>query len=582
MASQVREHAPSLREHLARAKAARAKLNAGVQNVVSNEPPKPATDPEFLNQMYHANARAALVRLREKRIHEEFKHHWIDNVVSLHPLLNPQELEEKKKAEFEQWLRTQRKKLPRKPIKLGLPTQQPVADPTRPRLPKTPLPSKSPTPPGSKRGPTTPPGSKRGPASPPGSKGKGKGKGKSGEKAAAELEERPLMTSIELLMQAQELLDKAAERDAFAGTRKGATFERRLGTQLIKEMSGGKKLEDLVREWDKNGDGDINQIEFRACVRNNLCMKADNKEIDAFFSQMDKDGGGALDLSEIRPALKALKDASTNADKEIDEIRAQAQELRVKADVVKACAESVALVEKAETLVTVLQSEPSAETEPPVELVARRKALADAIDEHKRAWVDASITKSEVRRNIKDLGVIGEEIETLLDKKQKVMHKQIIDKTATALLVKETAKALMEQRKAAKQNQKALLAERAREKAEAEAKAEAEEARLQAEAEAKEEKKRLRAEAKKAEAARKAAEKAEYEAKIAARRAAEKAEQDLKSNKAMITEDVDVQARREAQKSIDPETGTFNAKKQWKMAGLLAKLSTAASKSTSE
>lgn len=37
-----------------------------------------------------------------------------------------------------------------------------------------------------------------------------------------------------------------------------------------------KKLEDVVREWDKNGDGEINRIEFRACVRNSLGLKADN------------------------------------------------------------------------------------------------------------------------------------------------------------------------------------------------------------------------------------------------------------------------------------------------------------------
>lgn len=50
----------------------------------------------------------------------------------------------------------------------------------------------------------------------------------------------------------------------------------------------------LLAYISQNGDGDINGIEFRACVRNSLAVKADNKEIDAFFGSMDKDGGGSL------------------------------------------------------------------------------------------------------------------------------------------------------------------------------------------------------------------------------------------------------------------------------------------------
>jgi len=333
-----------------------------------------------------------------------------------------------------------------------------------------------------------------------------------------------------------------------------------------------------MRDWDKNGDGDINTIEFRACVRNDLGMKSDNKEIDAFFQKMDSDGGGSLDFAELKPALKTLKEASAIADKEANDLCAEAQGLRDKADVVMACAKSIELVELAEASLISLQTQPTVEAQLGAAIVARNWKAADIM----MRWDadgDGSLSKGEFRQNVQDLGVLGkpEAIDALFDeydgdgggeldlKELRPTLKGLIEAaTAANIMIKQTNKSLIELRKIAKKNQKALLVERARELAEAKAKAEAEAVRLKAEAEAKEEAKRLRAEARAAEMARKAAEKAEWDAKIAERR--------LAQAKAMITEDTDLQARREAQKSLNTETGEFDAKKQWKLAGLMARL----------
>ena len=569
-APSLREQAPSLREHLDRIKADRAAITtAGIAGIHTNNawPPKASHhDAEYLNQMYSANARAALFRLREKKLQEEFELHWQAGVTPLLSFSSSLEREQKKKDEFLKWWLEQRKAAPRKPLKLHLELRSDFS-PKRSHLSKTPSPSKSSTPPGSKRGPTKPPGAL---------KGKGKGKGKGG--SAPELDEKPLIPSGELFEQAEALVAKAAENETFAGTVKTATFERRLGMAILDKMSGGKKLEDLVREWDKNGDGDINTIEFRACVRNDLGLKSENKEIDAFFRKMDNDGGGSLDFSELKPTLKALKDASANADKEADGLRAEAQGLRDKAGVVKACAKSIELVELAEGRLVSLQTQPTVEAQLGAAIVARNWKAADIM----MRWDadgDGLLSKGEFRQNVQDLGVIGtpDAIDELFDeydadgggeldlKELRPTLKGLIESaTAANGMIKQTNKSLTELRKIAKKNQKALLAERARELAQAKAKAEAEVARLKAELEAREEAKRLRAEARAAKLAREAAEKAEWEAKIAERR--------LAQAKAMITEDVGVQARREAQKSINTETGNFDAKKQWRVAGLLAKL----------
>ena len=83
-------------------------------------------------------------------------------------------------------------------------------------------------------------------------------------------------------------LAEAADREALAVHE---TFDRRLGSAILEKLGVVGKLADLVREWDKNNDGNVSKIEFRQCVRGSLGLKADNKEIDAFFASMDADGG---------------------------------------------------------------------------------------------------------------------------------------------------------------------------------------------------------------------------------------------------------------------------------------------------
>ena len=95
-------------------------------------------------------------------------------------------------------------------------------------------------------------------------------------------------------------------------------FEARLGLAMINHRlavdasssKGTQKLafEDLVRLWDKNDDGVLSKIEFRQAVRTpELGVSAKNSEIDAMFKEFDTDGGGTLDLKELKPCLMALQ-----------------------------------------------------------------------------------------------------------------------------------------------------------------------------------------------------------------------------------------------------------------------------------
>ena len=133
-------------------------------------------------------------------------------------------------------------------------------------------------------------------------------------------------------------------------------FERRLGFALLRKGGSGpavsskveveKTLNQCMRAWDKNGDGELSRQEFRQAVRGSdsksLGVKASNAEIDMLFDEFDADGGGSLTLSELRPCLRALQNAAlaTNAEKaalmemsaacrtRVEELNAAAAEMR--------------------------------------------------------------------------------------------------------------------------------------------------------------------------------------------------------------------------------------------------------------
>ena len=109
-----------------------------------------------------------------------------------------------------------------------------------------------------------------------------------------------LLPSSELEEQAHKLLAEAERVSNTSASRAmDNTFDRQLGQMLVRKKC---KPKDLVLEWDKKGKGCIGKIEFRQGVRN-LGLKVDNKTVDALFDMYDDDGGGTLDVPEVRCVL---------------------------------------------------------------------------------------------------------------------------------------------------------------------------------------------------------------------------------------------------------------------------------------
>ena len=89
-------------------------------------------------------------------------------------------------------------------------------------------------------------------------------------------------------------------------------------------------------------------------------LQADNKEIDAFFATLDADGSGAVDLAEMKPALKALQKQAVAADAEKARLLKKSEGLQERIDAVLKVAALTEAVEKEAAALKQAQEQPSA------------------------------------------------------------------------------------------------------------------------------------------------------------------------------------------------------------------------------
>ena len=91
----------------------------------------------------------------------------------------------------------------------------------------------------------------------------------------------------------------------------------RLGQLLV---TRNLKVTDLIVSWDSEGTGEVDVSEFRHHVLS-IGLQAEPSEVDELFNILDEDGGGTLDMNEVKHALKTLQDAASNADLEISRLK---------------------------------------------------------------------------------------------------------------------------------------------------------------------------------------------------------------------------------------------------------------------
>ena len=119
----------------------------------------------------------------------------------------------------------------------------------------------------------------------------------------------------------QGVLDATLAYEAAAAAIQKAQ-QKSVGVQLGEVLkSKGLKVGDVVERWGGK-DGSIDKEEFREQTMA-LGIDSDPKEIDALFDSLDGDGGGTLDLAEVKEAFRNLIEESSNAKQHIRNLRAE-------------------------------------------------------------------------------------------------------------------------------------------------------------------------------------------------------------------------------------------------------------------
>ena len=222
--------------------------------------------------------------------------------------------------------------------------------------------------------------------------------------------EKPLLSSAAIDQIAEATL-KEGEVAEKAASNPNTTFERRMGAALIAKLDSMKpdpKEKDkqlaFIRKLDKNNDGELNKMEFRTAVRTELQVKADNKEIDEYFSLLDADKNDSLDVNELKVAFKKLIDAAQGAADEAALMRNKAAQIREKAAFIKEVAEATRACERADARFAELRGVKSVDAKIGEKIISRNLKVAEVMTKWDKSG-DGSLEADEFRDAVLELGV---------------------------------------------------------------------------------------------------------------------------------------------------------------------------------
>lgn len=166
---------------------------------------------------------------------------------------------------------------------------------------------------------------------------------------------------------------KQVEKEA---PRSGDDFPSKLGARL--HSGGVDLLKEMARKLDRIGDGLVHASTFRQYIQK-LEIDADRQAIDAFWEELDDRGVGALDVREVKAALKALQERAASAEQQRELVQALAERYRQRAGLAESCAASAEMAEEAESKLAAMRETPSVQGKLGALLLKRCAKVSDLV-----------------------------------------------------------------------------------------------------------------------------------------------------------------------------------------------------------
>jgi Ca2+-binding EF-hand superfamily protein len=198
------------------------------------------------------------------------------------------------------------------------------------------------------------------------------------------------------------------------------TLEKRFGLEktvaiLLGEVLSARnvKLAQMVKQLAKNGEDPISKMEFRQRVRK-LLPKVDTIKIDALFVEWDKDGGGSLDVDELKDALRQCCESAAKYAELSANARSKITRLQERMAQAREAAAAMAAVENANVEIERISAMVNTSTEFRLGTLLLQKASSLKMSDIVRKWDangDGKIDPDEFRLNVKKLGLVAPNFE---------------------------------------------------------------------------------------------------------------------------------------------------------------------------
>ena len=147
---------------------------------------------------------------------------------------------------------------------------------------------------------------------------------------------------------------QAKAHDKAARSKMGLAAKLGQSINKLMEEKGVAQAPELFKMWDSDGNGLIDRSEWKSACKSMKLEGATDEGIDALYNELDGDGSGEIDLSELAEGLRLLRDKVAKAMNDLATVVTDVDGLQACAHVAVRAAEAADAFEAAEAALAAL------------------------------------------------------------------------------------------------------------------------------------------------------------------------------------------------------------------------------------